>query len=249
MPKSPPDSDLGFAGIGKRLANLKSKPEPPDIENQRDQLSSETPSGDNSSLKLDKETPCSGASRKSDYCGTTAANFWMIIKKQAKLIIVIVIVGIGIIVLLANKQENKNKTNNYYQTSKPSQQIYSSPTRQFPIYDKPDETTNSLRTKIETGRSQIKTLELELKFMTLNIEELKTTIAKYKTLLGHQEQQARLGEHIEEYVYQSNLNEHNRFVRKYNNALSTYNTTFTKYDKLIEQDKYMVKQHNKLLKR
>ncbi len=249
MPQSPPDNDLGFDGIGRRLSKRKSKPEPSDSVSQRDQQSPATPPDHHSPLDLEVELPPPKGAPKSDYNGAPETSVWINLKSRAKLIIGLVIAGIVIVALLDDKQKNTNKIDSSYQRSKPPQQIYSAPPHQPSILKNHDETINSLRSKIETGRSQINKLELELKTMTANMEGLKRKIDNYKTVLEHQEQQARLGLNIDEYLYQINLDEHNRLVREFNNTLSTYNATFAKYEKMVDQDKFMVKQHNELLKR
>jgi hypothetical protein len=248
MSQSPPDSDLGFDGIGRRISKLKSKPNHPDIENQRDQSTSETPPDDHSSLNVDKETPRPDTSHKSDNSETSDAKLWMSLKKHAKLTIGIVIAGIVIVGLLDDKQWITNKVDSSYQRSNPPQQIYSSPPHQPLSLKNHDEAINILRYKIETGRIQINKLELELKTMSANLDVIKGNIDNYKTKLEHQEQQARLGLHIDEYLYHNNVDEHNRLVREFNNTLSNYKASFAKYEKLLDKDSLMVKQHNELIK-
>jgi hypothetical protein len=105
------------------------------------------------------------------------------------------------------------------------------------------------RSKIETGRSKISKIELEIKTMTANMEILKRRINNYKNELQHQEEKASLGLHIDEYLYQMNLNEHNKLAREINKTLAIYKETFSKYEKMVDQDKFMVKKHNELLRR
>ncbi len=250
MPQDPQDGDLGFDGIGRRLSKRKSKPKSSESVNQRNQQPPATSPDRHSSLDLEVESVSPEATPKFDYRDIPAVSVWLNLKKHAKLIIgLAIIASIVIVALLDDKQKNKNKIDSSYQRSKPPQQIYSAPPHQPSILKNHDETINSLRSKIETGRSQINKLELELKTMTANMEGLKRKIDNYKTVLEHQEQQARLGLNIDEYLYQINLDEHNRLVREFNNTLSTYNATFAKYEKMVDQDKFMVKQHNELLKR
>lgn len=249
MPKSPPGSDLGFAGIGKRLSKRKSKPEPSDSVSQSNQQSPATSPDHRTHLDLEAELPPPKDAPKSGYKGAPETSVWIKLKSHAKLIIGLVIAGIVIVALLDDKQKNINKIDSSYQRSKSQHQIYSSPPTQPSFLKKHDETINSLRSQIDSGRFQMRILDLELKTMTDNIEGLKRKINNYKTEIEHQEQQARLGLYIDKYLYKSNIDEHNRLVREINSTLSAYKSKYAEYEQMVEQDKVMVRQHNELLKR
>lgn len=311
MPQSPPDSDLGFAGIGKRLSKRKSKPEPSDSVEQIDQQSSSTSPDHYSSSNLEGETPPRETVHKSDNSNASYAGLWFIIG--------LVIAGIVIATLLNDNKVPIKRIDNPAQRSKyPStsssiigQQVPSIPkllkyyyvdtlkanVRQEPnknasiimevafgqevtelkregewiqvgiksdsykneyeytgwihssVLKKYDEMINNLRSKIETGRSQIIKYEIELKNISSNIDSLKTRINNYQLNLTQQEQEAKNLLNIDEFNYKLNIEAHNRLVKEYNKALLKYKTTLSKYEIIIDQDKLLVKQHNELIKR
>jgi hypothetical protein len=110
MPQSPPDSDLGFAGIGKRLSKRKSKSGPSDNVGQIDQHPSSSSPDQYSSTKLDVENPPRETVHKSDYSNASYAGLWFVIS--------LVIVGIVIAVLLNNNSNTVKINGNSVQKSK-----------------------------------------------------------------------------------------------------------------------------------
>lgn len=112
MPQSPPDSDLGFAGIGKRLSKRKSKPEPSDSDSQIDQQSSSTSPDHYSSSNLEEEIPPIETVQKSYYIKTPYPMFWR------DLIIGVVIAGLVIAGLLSENTRPVKRFDNSAQRSK-----------------------------------------------------------------------------------------------------------------------------------
>ena len=108
MPESPPDSDLGFAGIGKRLLNRKLKPEPSDSVDQIDQQSSSTSPDHHSSHDFGAES----GSSEAHYRDIPVTNVWLNLKRFSKLIIVLLVTaGIIIFALLNDNQKPITRIN------------------------------------------------------------------------------------------------------------------------------------------
>lgn len=318
MPKSPPDSDIGFAGIGKRLSKLKSKTEALRSVDQNQQPIGTSPDH-HTSLNFEAE---SASPEASHYSAIPTTILWHNYKRNLKLFIgLLVILGLGIFGwLVEDKQNTVKRIDSVKQNIKipirtypstPEPINYPITKRSEPLFVETlkanvrkdpggkgsvitkvkigqevieirregdwvqvginfdtlrkdyeytgwmhnsvlknrDEVIHKLRTKIETGRSQISSLELKLKTMTTNMEKLKERIISYKTMLKNQEKQARLGIDINKNLYQNNLDEHNRMAREFNKTLTAFNATVYKYNKIIDQDRLLVRKHNELLKR
>lgn len=105
--------------------------------------------------------------------------------------------------------------------------------------------TSSLISQINTGKQQLKAIESELEQMDSSMEAISTQINSSKTQINNYESSAANGQYVNQYSYNSALENHNSLVDKYNAILAKRRVKYSEYEREFKRVNNLVDRYNR----
>ena len=104
---------------------------------------------------------------------------------------------------------------------------------------------SSLISQINTGKQQLKRIKLELGQMDSSMEAISTQINSAKTQINNYESSADNGQYVNQYSYNSTLENHNSLVNKYNAILAKRRVKYSEYEREFKRVNDLIGRYNR----
>ena len=160
-------------------------------------------------------------------------------------IVLLFFVGLWILYATMDSQYNSSNRSSYTNTSP---NYSSNPSSPLPVERPSRSEISSLKSQIENAKSELNSYVIELQGLTEKINSYKSQIEFYANSVKQMERNHDSGLSINQYDYQSALNQHNDYVSLHNSALQQYNIKYAEYKQLREATNAKVDNYNKLVK-
>lgn len=105
--------------------------------------------------------------------------------------------------------------------------------------------TGSLLSQINTGKKQIKAIEFELDQMDSSMNSLSTKIKELKTKIDNYESSVANGQYVNQYSYNSTLENHNDLVDEYNSILAKRRVKYSEYEREFKRVNDLINRYNR----
>ena len=104
---------------------------------------------------------------------------------------------------------------------------------------------SGLRNRIETGKAQVRQLELELQQLDNQLEGLEGRLQTTKDDVERYERQARVGIQVNRYRYEQAIDEHNSLVHQYNSLAAVRQLKYAEYERGLSAVNSLVDRYNR----
>lgn len=159
-----------------------------------------------------------------------------------------IIVSIFIVWMIHATMDSQSSSSNRSSYTNTSPHYSSNPSSPPPVERPSRSEISSLKSQIENAKAELNSYEIELQGLTEKINSYKSQIEFYANRVTQMERNHDSGFSVNQYDYQSALNQHNDYVTLHNSALQQYKLKHAEYKQLLEAANAKIDNYNRLVK-